>query len=209
MSYAEDRSSGNKTLLIVFGIIGGVLVLAILVCGGLAFFAIKTAGPAFQKGMQMFEDMAQGTATAQAFIENIRADRLEDAYKSTTDAFQKRMSQKAFEELVHQYPALRQVGTFDNPNLNNPNPQTPFPVLTTQIYGYGIRTSDGKEVEARLTMVKEDTGFKVDQFTVEVLEPDKGQGAPTTSKAPRSTQEKAEEKNPKASPKKNPPDENE
>jgi hypothetical protein len=206
MSFAEDRGSGNKTLLIVFGILGGVLLLALLVCGGLAFFAVRTIGPVMNKTMQMVEDMTQGMAAAQTFLENIRSDQLDDAYTATTDAFQKRMDRQAFEDLVHRYPALQQPGTLETPNMNNPNPQTPFPVLTTQNYRSRITAADGKEVEVQLTVVKEGTTFKVDKFTVRPLEPSTGQGVPGTSKDPRPSGEKPGETKPKEPAKKTPAD---
>jgi hypothetical protein len=207
MSYAEDRGSGNKTLFIVLGVVGGLLLLVVLVCGGLAFFAVSTVKPFMNKAMEMAEDMNQGMAAAQAFLENIRSDRLDDAYKATTAAFQKRMDREAFEDLVHQYPTLRQPGALENTNMNNSNPKAPFPVLTTQNYRSRLVGADGKAVELLLTVVKEDTGFKVDKFTVKAAGPENGQTIPGPSKDRSTPREKPGASKPKEAVKKASPDE--
>jgi hypothetical protein len=207
MSYAEDRGSGNKTLFIVLGVVGGLLLLVLLVCGGLAFFAVRSVQPFMNKAMQMAEDMTQGMMAAQAFLDNIRSDQLDDAYNATTDAFQKRMDREAFDELVHRHPALRQPGALDNTNMNNPNPKAPFPVLTTQNYRCRLVGADGKAVDVQLTVVKEGAVFKVDKFTVKAGGPENGQAMPGTSKDRSTTREKPGGTKPKEPVKKNSVDE--
>src|SRR5438132_1103717 len=109
MSYADEspRSDSNKTLIIILAI--AVVVLAVIAaCGGLIYFAVNAAKEAMKPAMEMIEDMQRAPSVADSFLADIRANRLQAAYQSTTTAFQARMSQAEFEKLVKKHPALQQ-----------------------------------------------------------------------------------------------------
>src|SRR5262245_26634621 len=107
MSYERERESSDKTLLIVLSIIGGVLLLGLVICGGLAFYAVQTFGTIAEKTMKGFEDMVESMAAANDFLENIKADRLDAAYQATTERYRQQVNREAFGELVKQHPPLQ------------------------------------------------------------------------------------------------------
>jgi hypothetical protein len=167
----SGSSSGSNTTLIIVGIVGGVVLVFLLVCGGLAFLAIRAAKEgmeAIRPMMEGLEEMAQSQNVANDFLENIRVARLEAAYQSTTESFKKRLSRKAFDELVQQHPELKQQDVFPIPDVpqNASKPQAQ-PFVAPYRYRFSAPRKDGKEpVEFKITVAKENGILKVDQLTL-------------------------------------------
>src|SRR4051794_20790868 len=110
MSEHEDRPSGNRTLRIVLGVLGGATALGLLFCCGLSFWVYRMVTPAIQEGMQVLENTVQSLSAAHAFLEALRSNRLEEAYQATTEPFRTHLSRQALDELVRGHPALQQAG---------------------------------------------------------------------------------------------------
>ena len=169
--YDSGSSSGSNTTLIIVGIVGGVVLVFLLVCGGLAYLAINAAKEgmeAIRPMMEGFEEMAQSEHIANDFLENIRAGRLDAAYQSTTESFKKRLSRKAFDELVQKHPELKQQDVFPmfDMDQNASKPQTQ-PFTGPYRYRYSAARKDGKEpLEFKITVAKENGTLKVDQLTL-------------------------------------------
>jgi hypothetical protein len=97
MSSARETSAfPAKILLLVLGIVGVVLLLVVLGCGGLTYLVWTKFVPTFQS-LQ---------TSADAFVEDIRAGQLQSAYGRTSTSFQARQTFPQFQTFVARYPAL-------------------------------------------------------------------------------------------------------
>ncbi len=179
MSYGEGReSSGGSTVIIVLAIIGGIILGIALICGGIAYFAIQKVAPAINAAIEMTQDVQRSIAVAKAFVEDIQSNRLDPAYGMTTDEFQARVSRKQFDELIAKYPELQDPSVVrkeslrpDLPDHRPANPNVPaIPSFQTVTYLCPFESSEGQELELRLTVTKEADGFKVDQLKVVPVE---------------------------------------
>src|SRR6516162_8714525 len=175
MSYGEGReSSGSNTVVIVLAIIGGIVLGIVLVCGGIAYFAIQKMAPAFNAVAQTIGDLKTSTVTAQAFIDDIQSKRLDDAYDATTAGFQSRVSRKEFDALIRKHPELQDStivrkqalrANFENHQPGDPN-VAEIPTFQTVTYTCDFESADDEQMELSLTVTKQGETFKVDQFTV-------------------------------------------
>jgi hypothetical protein len=170
--YEDSGGSGSRTAILIVGIVGGVVLVFLLVCGGLVYLGFKTMKETFEPMVenlkQMAQDIEQSQAVANDFLENIRANRLEEAYQSTTESFKKRVSRKGFEELVQKHPELKQQDVFPQFDVNQNQSQPPTqPFSGPYRYRYSVQGKDGKEpLEFKITVAKENGTLKVDQLTV-------------------------------------------
>jgi uncharacterized protein YxeA len=114
----DRKDSSTNTVLIVLGVVVGVLLLVILACGGLTFLFIRTASNAMAPMIQAAQDMQQAESTAQMFLNTLQAGQVDAAYKSTTDAFQAKQTQKQFQTFVDQNPLLTKYQTANMAVLN-------------------------------------------------------------------------------------------
>lgn len=110
----RDRDSGNKNLLIVLGVVGGLVVLGVVGCiGGLVWTGYKAA-KTVQEGMQSFV----GMAAADTFLTDIQGGRSAAAYANTTANFKTQMSQKQFDDFLAQNPILTKHQFHSMGNMN-------------------------------------------------------------------------------------------
>src|SRR5579885_3429886 len=115
MSYADEPRSGSNTTVIVLSIIGGILILGFLVCGGLIFVAYRAMKPMVEEMKNAAEDVTQSTMLARQFLTDLRDKRFDDAYDMMSEDFQKRVSREKLEDMVRQHPEF----TASGPNQKN------------------------------------------------------------------------------------------
>jgi hypothetical protein len=146
----DNGSSRSRTTVIVVGIVGGVIAVCLLCCGGPVYLA--------------FRETAQSQRVANDFLENIRAGHLDWAYESTTEMFKKKMTRKAFDELI-QKNELQQPDIFP---LNQGPHLPPAQVFSGPYnYDYRIPAKEGKEpLEFHITVAKENGVLKVGGITL-------------------------------------------
>jgi hypothetical protein len=183
----SEQGSDNTAVKIV-AIIGGVIIVIVASCGVMGYFLIKEGTKAFQETMgktleaveEMTQDMQQSQGIADSFLVEIQTDNIEGAYQSTTEAYRKRMSQKAFEELVKKHPALKEppvnMGLDPNspivppiaaPAGPNGAPSTRQATTNTYRYRFHVQSKDGKDSIDLMVGVKKVEGeLKVDEFTI-------------------------------------------
>src|SRR6266851_3131262 len=103
--------SSNQSLIIIFGLGGCLLCICLVVCGGFFFLgmrsfrdAVQSASAQAQREMQDEEDAEMA---ADAFMQDVAANRLNDAYARTTKEFQTRLKFAQFRDFVTKNPALK------------------------------------------------------------------------------------------------------
>jgi len=108
------RDSGSKNLLLVLGLVGGLVVLGVVGCIGIAGWGMFKAGKAVQEQMQSFV----GMASAEQFMNDLQGGRSTAAYANTTANFQSGMTQKQFDDFLAKNPILakHQFRTMSNMN---------------------------------------------------------------------------------------------
>lgn len=169
MSYADEGKSGSNTTVIVLSIIGGILILGFLVCGGLAFVFIRTMKPMMEEIKNMGEDVAKSTTLARQFLTDLHDKRFDDAYDMMSEDFQKRLSREELEEMVRQHPAFTEsLPISENglePQMNQAKAKGKgFEAFKFRDFLYRFRDKSGKESVARLRLANEDGELKVDDF---------------------------------------------
>jgi len=171
-----SEGGSDNTAVKIIAIIGGVVVVIVVSCGVLGYFGIKAMkemASGFEETLKQFaEDAQQSQKAVDTFLADIRADKLDSAYQSTTKEFKERLSQKEFEELIKKHPALKERPTSSiNMNPQNP-PVSPQAFPSMYQYTYKAQGKDGKDkIDIAITVEKEDGKMKVDQLTIT---PDKG-----------------------------------
>ena len=94
---STSRSSRRKTALpLILALVGGGVILLVLVCGGIVFWLFR--------GLN--EEVPIAQASAEAFLGDLRANRIDAAYDQTTSAFQGRTSPEQFRAFLKAFPAL-------------------------------------------------------------------------------------------------------
>ena len=91
----RPRGSSRKIWVLVLSLGGGLLLLCGLSCGGLVFWMAN-----------MFRELPAVQVGADAFLDDLRAQHVAEAYARTDKAFQSKQSLEQFRAWVKQYPAL-------------------------------------------------------------------------------------------------------
>jgi hypothetical protein len=116
----DDRSdSSTSTVLIVLGVVFGVLLLVVLACGALSFFAIRSASNAIGPAVQAAAEVQQAEGAAQMFLNTLQAGQVDVAYNSTTPAFQAKQTLKQFQKFVDQNPLLTKFAEVESDDPNH------------------------------------------------------------------------------------------
>ncbi len=170
--YEDTGGSGSRTAIMIVGIVGGVVLAFLLVCGGLVYLGIRAFKETMQPMMEGVKEIVESQGVADEFVANIRANRLDAAYQSTTENFKKGMSRKAFEELVQKHPELKQQAfaqDFDpRQGPGQPQGQPQIKAFSGPYrYRFSVQGKDDKEsAEFTVTVAKENGVLKVDELTV-------------------------------------------
>jgi hypothetical protein len=165
----RERRSSNKSTLVVLGIGAAILGVGLLACGGLVYLAAKVIGEgmaaistnmqqAMQQAQQMQQEMQAVETTADAFLGDIAAGRLDGAYARATKDFQARQTLPQFRAFVSQNPALKkyQANSLDEPNFTSPLSAT----------FEGTVPGPNGDIAFTLVLIKDGQLWKVDRFTI-------------------------------------------
>jgi hypothetical protein len=150
------QRSSNRTLYIVPGVVGGVLLLGCLGCVGLLGLGWYTARQAVEKASQQLG----AERAAEVFLADLSSGNAALAYQRTSAAFQGRRSLEQFRDFINQHPALQnQRPPFSIANTVQGTPSG-VTVSTT------ITDSQGMVIRATIELVQERGQWKVDRFTI-------------------------------------------
>jgi hypothetical protein len=169
----RSSSSGNKDLLLVLGIVGGVLIVITLVCGGIGlyvFYSVRKAASNVQQSiaasvekMQQEQQRSEGAREfAQSFLQDLKDNQTDAAYEDTTANYQKKMSLDKLKAMVKQREQViaQQLRLQPDPNANPLGPNTVYR-FTETILVHG----DGS-YNLMIAVVMEANQWKVDQFSI-------------------------------------------
>src|SRR5262245_25735025 len=95
-AWPPDPIPRKSALPLILGLIGGGLILLVVVCGGATIW--------FFQGLSAETPLAQ--ASAEAFLEDLRANRIEAAYAQTSQGFQAKTTEEQFVAFVKAFPVL-------------------------------------------------------------------------------------------------------
>jgi hypothetical protein len=92
---AEARSGGSprRTILIILGIAGAGALLMILVCAGVVYW-----------GVGMFTNVQQANVTANVFLDDLAAGRIDRACEKMAPTFRARTNSEHFRSILKRYP---------------------------------------------------------------------------------------------------------
>lgn len=190
MSYAETEGQApqpRSAWPIVLAVIGGLLLLGCLACGGIAFVllrTVRTMGPQLQKEFEAIADTGASLEATRGFLEQLRCGQFEAAYKTTTPLYQQKHSRKDLEDLARHYPDFQKSGPIDAHRLT-------FSIddPKTREFAYPFSGADARSYEVRLRVMKDGKAFLVDDVKIEEAR-ENGSSAPaasgrTTATSPR------------------------
>lgn len=147
----EGGTSTTKILLIVFGILGGFLLLAILACGGLIYWGVNKVVPTITEVQK----------TAQGFVEDVRAGRFEAAYGQTSTGFRANTTLQQLKDLVARFPALTNYTSLTTGGTNIHT----TPAGTQGIVSY-TAVGPQNSVSFRVILVQEQGRWRVHAFHI-------------------------------------------
>jgi hypothetical protein len=148
---ADSRKTSKKTIWIILGIVGGLVIIGCLGCGGVAVYF----------GKRMFAELPAAQQTADVFLADIAAGRLDEAYARTSQTFRTATSLEQFKKFVGRFPALTQntsrsyTGFFIN--QTNDRVQATLP---------GTLGGPQESLSFTIIVVKEGDEWKIEQFNV-------------------------------------------
>ena len=170
---STEPRSNNKSTIVVVSIVAGIVLVVVLACGGLIYLAaigMRGFSQAMSSAMQMGIDVQTSMATAQSFLDDIAAGRLDEAFAETSEGYQAKVSREQFQELVDNHPTLKKaVAAMTGNNFNN----------NTARLTFTMTNPEGANTTCAVQMVKEGDEWKVDRFTIG----DDGEGKPGAKKA--------------------------
>jgi hypothetical protein len=171
------ESGGGNTAVKIIAIIGAVLLGIAVVCGGVVYYLVYSVKKGVsslqeqltqemekQKKRQENSNKTKSQKVVDAFMQELKGNRIEAAYQMTTAAYQKRVSLDELRELVKKNAATLQSGPPLRPNLFDPDTATTYVFSATAAVAGGF-------VKISLTIVAEGEGWKVDQLSVEPHDP--------------------------------------
>src|SRR5262245_45755748 len=158
MSVESERPSSNaKIVLLIVVIVSVVLLVVVATCAGLGYLAMRSMSQGMSKMMDMVTDMQLSQTTAQTFLNDLAAGRIESAYAQTTKAYQARQSLEQFRDLIEKNPALqKQTSSMVNPTQMNPGLCT----FTATVSG------PAGAVSCTIHVIKEGEQWKIDRFSI-------------------------------------------
>lgn len=188
--YREDydrpgRSSGTRTVFIVLGIVGGLFVLGVLGCVGVA-------GWGFFNIQKQFTGIIATFTTSEAFLSDLQGNRIDVAYASTSAAYQAKTSRKQFDEFLAEHPLLTKHGFHSQRTANLPvQGKTKSATLSYVLSEFGTdddepdpddadakpkpkdaqkkdekKNATPKSIVCTLVLIEENGKWVIDQFTV-------------------------------------------
>lgn len=148
------QRSSDKTLYIVLGVVGGVLLLGCVGCMGLFGLGWYTARQAVEKAKQQLDVQR----AAEIFLADLGSGNVTLAYQRTSTAFQGRQSLEQFRDFINQHPGLQnQLYSATNTVHSGPDGVTVTATLTD---------SQGMVTHVTIELVQEAGQWKVDRFTI-------------------------------------------
>jgi hypothetical protein len=160
-----QSGSSNKTLWIVLGIVGGIL----LVCGGGitavgfgVYYLAKSAREKFEVAQKQFQEDNEVTlaqSAANDFLQDIRIGFVDAAYNKTSEGFKRRKNVFQFKQFVDLNPVLKGQA---------------LPQITIQRQAHAttatakvtLQNNFGQQVNATIQLVKDGGFWKVDDLTI-------------------------------------------
>ena len=119
---AKSGGGGGKTVLIVLGIVGFILLVIVGVCGFLMYRGVTGV----QNAANNFTGQFEASAEADSFLFKLSTDQIQAAYDSASPAFRASISRDRLQQMVNQNPLLtkntsRRALTFNSPTGTTPN----------------------------------------------------------------------------------------
>ena len=173
----STEPQNNKTTIVVVSIVAGIVLVVVLACGGLTYLGVvfvRSMSQAMSSAMQAMTEIQGSMMTAQSFLEDVAANRVDEAYEQTSEGYQAKTSREKFQEMLDNHPGLKKASAM----MTGTNPGSNTARLT-----YVMTTPDGGNTTCTLQMIKEEDAWKVDRFTID--EPAEGKGKPTAKQAAR------------------------
>ena len=154
----SGSSSATKIVLIVVGVVGGIVVLIILACAGIAYFGMRAVQQVGASAMQLATDVQASQAAAEEFLADIAGGQVDLAYSQTTKDFQARQTLQEFRALIDKNPILktRSSSFLGSQSITG----------TRAVFRATVSAPDGKTLNCTVTVVKEGDTWKVDRLTV-------------------------------------------
>lgn len=144
----RPRRKSNTGLII--GLVGGFIVLALLCCGGLAYFGFKT----------ITKDLPDLQNTINTFLDHVQASNIPLARQQLTQNSQKSLSEEQLTALIARNPIMskhvsRSMGGF---NLQNNN------LRKTATLQYQLTDDAGQSQSVTFHLIVENDTWKIDRF---------------------------------------------
>jgi hypothetical protein len=158
---------GGRTAITIVAIVGAVVVVIVLICGGAAAvvgYSIYSGMHSFANKVEKFGEQAQqqqasqedSKRAAEAFLRDLRNNRLDSAYQSTSATYQKRLTRKDFDAFVTAHAALK-----TQPQVLMPHGFNGFGNTTQFDFEY-TTAQPGKLVTVIVSVVKEGDKWKIE-----------------------------------------------
>jgi hypothetical protein len=156
MDDSYDRASGHRMPGFEPGVlaVGGLLILVF--AGGILLLIYRCSRiPEENKQQDLLRQ------TPDSFLDNIQAQRGENAYQLTSAKFRERVRPEQFQRLLKRIPAFKDDYRCDQEKELDPNPAEERPRWEFRYVG---NTVDGKELNFVVVVVKEENAYRVDDF---------------------------------------------
>jgi hypothetical protein len=145
------RRSSNKTLWVILAVIGGVGFVVVAACAGCGFFAFRSIAT----------DIPPAQASADAFLADLQASRVDAAYASTSSTFKSAQSELQFREFVSRFSTFKsQTSHSYNDSRVNYTPSGKRAALKTT-----LRSADNA-MSCTIIVVQDSGQWKVEGVTV-------------------------------------------
>ncbi len=135
----QRSGSANKAIIIVLAVIGAIGLLSIAACGGCVFWGYRA----------VTRDIPPAQAAANAFLDDLKANRVDAAYASTSSSFKSAQSLDQFREFVKKFDGFRTntSRSFDSSMVN--------------------QTTSGKRVRLKMTLTSPNNAMTCSLTTLE------------------------------------------
>jgi predicted metalloprotease len=158
--YRRRPRSSNQTLILILGLGACLLCICLVVCAGLFYLGMKSFSGAVQnvaaQAQQAAQEEEDAEMAADTFMQDVAANRLNEAYARTTKEYQARLKLAQFRDFVNRNPALK---NYKSQSLE----QSTFSPGSA-VYNGTVFARNGALVTFTLQLAKEGTAWRVDRF---------------------------------------------
>jgi hypothetical protein len=160
MHARREEDTTVRTVLIILGVVGGIVLLIVLTCAGIVYYWTRSVTGLVSSVAKTVTDMQAAHQVGESFLADLGQGRIDVAYAATTADFRKGQTKEQLRQYVDGFPLLKQPTTRWLTLT-----QTAGTLVTFEVSLTGQKP--GEALHGSIRLAKEGDTWKVDHFSLQ------------------------------------------